>query len=176
MTNRAMLVGAVGGMAAGMMMAAVEMIYGWASSAHTAWDAPIGNLGLRRRPRHVDAAQPTSSARGNWLRRAAGSTSCTSRASTGPEPHGAPEKTTSHTARGALARPARRQAGTGLMTAYQAVVQSGGSGGDEQSASDEERWQQAPAPARVAGRILEGVFQQQVPADRIPLLAYAIPG
>lgn len=42
MTKRAMLVGAIGGMAAGMMMAAVEMIYGWASSAHTAWDAPMG--------------------------------------------------------------------------------------------------------------------------------------
>lgn len=41
-SKRAMLVGAIGGMAAGMMMAAVEMIYGWASSAHTAWDAPMG--------------------------------------------------------------------------------------------------------------------------------------
>ncbi len=41
-SKRAMLVGAVGGMVAGMMMAAVEMIYGWASSAHTAWDAPMG--------------------------------------------------------------------------------------------------------------------------------------
>ena len=42
MTKRAMLVGAIGCMAAGMMMAAVEMIYGWASSAHSAWDAPMG--------------------------------------------------------------------------------------------------------------------------------------
>ncbi len=42
MSKRMMLVGAAGGMAAGMMMAAVEMIYGWASSAHTAWDAPMG--------------------------------------------------------------------------------------------------------------------------------------
>jgi uncharacterized membrane protein YagU involved in acid resistance len=41
LTRRAMLVGAAGGMAAGMMMAAVEMIYGWASNAHTAWDAPM---------------------------------------------------------------------------------------------------------------------------------------
>jgi hypothetical protein len=41
-SKRATLVGALGGMAAGMMMAAVEMIYGWASSAHTAWDAPMG--------------------------------------------------------------------------------------------------------------------------------------
>ncbi len=42
MTKRSMLVGAVGGMAAGLMMAVVEMIYGWASSSHTAWDAPMG--------------------------------------------------------------------------------------------------------------------------------------
>jgi hypothetical protein len=42
MTKRAMLLGAAGGLVAGMMMAAVEMIYGWASSAHTAWDAPMG--------------------------------------------------------------------------------------------------------------------------------------
>jgi hypothetical protein len=42
MSKRLMLVGAVGGIAAGMMMAAVEMIYGWASSSHTAWDAPMG--------------------------------------------------------------------------------------------------------------------------------------
>jgi lauroyl/myristoyl acyltransferase len=42
MTKRLLLIGAVGGMAAGVMMAAVEMIYGWASSAHTAWDAPMG--------------------------------------------------------------------------------------------------------------------------------------
>jgi hypothetical protein len=41
-TKRTLLVGAVAGAAAGMMMAAVEMIYGWASSAHTAWDAPMG--------------------------------------------------------------------------------------------------------------------------------------
>jgi hypothetical protein len=37
-----LLAGTVAGAAAGMMMAAVEMIYGWASSAHTAWDAPMG--------------------------------------------------------------------------------------------------------------------------------------
>jgi hypothetical protein len=42
LTKRLMLVGAIGGMVAGMMMAAVEMIYGWVSSAHTAWDAPMG--------------------------------------------------------------------------------------------------------------------------------------
>jgi hypothetical protein len=39
--KRILLVGAVGGMIAGMMMAMVEMIYGWASDAHTFWDAPM---------------------------------------------------------------------------------------------------------------------------------------
>lgn len=38
---RVLAVGAGGGMVAGMMMAAVEMLYGWVSSAHTAWDAPM---------------------------------------------------------------------------------------------------------------------------------------
>jgi hypothetical protein len=37
-----LLVGGVAGAAAGLAMAGVEMIYGWASSAHTAWDAPMG--------------------------------------------------------------------------------------------------------------------------------------
>jgi hypothetical protein len=36
-----MTVGAVGGMLAGMMMAMTEMVYGWVSSAHTFWDAPM---------------------------------------------------------------------------------------------------------------------------------------
>jgi hypothetical protein len=36
------LAGVVAGSAAGLAMAAVEMIYGWASSAHSAWDAPMG--------------------------------------------------------------------------------------------------------------------------------------
>ncbi|MGH8860103.1 MAG: hypothetical protein ACRDVG_02520 [Jatrophihabitantaceae bacterium] len=42
MTKRTLIVGVVAGTAAGLAMAAVEMIYGWASSAHTAWDAPMG--------------------------------------------------------------------------------------------------------------------------------------
>jgi hypothetical protein len=65
-------------------------------------------------------------------------------------------------------------AGTGLMTAYQTLLQSGESEGGDEPASEEERWQRAPAPARVAERILEGVFQQRVPADRIPLLTNAM--
>ena len=42
MTKRAILLGVAAGAAGGMTMAGVEMIYGWASSAHTAWDAPMG--------------------------------------------------------------------------------------------------------------------------------------
>ena len=39
--RRSVLVGALGGLLAGMVMALTEMIYGWASTAHTAWDAPM---------------------------------------------------------------------------------------------------------------------------------------
>src|SRR4051794_33490694 len=42
MAKRTLVVGIIAGAAAGLAMAAVEMIYGWASSAHTAWDAPMG--------------------------------------------------------------------------------------------------------------------------------------
>jgi hypothetical protein len=38
---RILVVGAGVGAIAGMMMAAVEMLYGWASDAHTLWDAPM---------------------------------------------------------------------------------------------------------------------------------------
>ena len=65
--------------------------------------------------------------------------------------------------------------GTALMTAYQELIQSGGEGGnDKKPQTEAERWQQAPAPAQVGKRILEGVFQREVSADRIPLLATAM--
>jgi hypothetical protein len=35
------LLGAVAGLIAGLMQALTQMIYGWASSAHSAWDAPM---------------------------------------------------------------------------------------------------------------------------------------
>jgi hypothetical protein len=38
---RIVVVGALGGVLAGMVMALTVMIYGWASGAHTAWDAPM---------------------------------------------------------------------------------------------------------------------------------------
>src|SRR3954468_9872910 len=58
MAKRTLVVGIIAGAAAGLAMAAVEMIYGWASSAHTAWDAPmgiwayVGGLNHFRRPVH----------------------------------------------------------------------------------------------------------------------------
>ena len=39
--RRVVLVGAIGGMLAGMMMALTEMLYGWANDARTFWDAPM---------------------------------------------------------------------------------------------------------------------------------------
>lgn len=65
-------------------------------------------------------------------------------------------------------------AGTGAMTGWQelsAKLQASGSpsGGDEPQ-TDEERWEQAPAPAQVARRVLKGVLGQQVGPDRIGLL------
>lgn len=39
--RRVVLVGAIGGMLAGMMMAAIEMLYGWGSDGRTFWDAPM---------------------------------------------------------------------------------------------------------------------------------------
>jgi len=42
MTQHTLRIGVAAGTAAGVMMAGVEMISGWASKAHTAWDAPMG--------------------------------------------------------------------------------------------------------------------------------------
>jgi cobalamin synthase len=39
--RRIVIVGALVGALAGMMMALTEMIYGWVSSTHTAWYAPM---------------------------------------------------------------------------------------------------------------------------------------
>lgn len=67
-------------------------------------------------------------------------------------------------------------AGTAAMTAWQEAsmkLQGAGSGsgsdsGDEHSESDP--WEQASAPAQVGRKILEGVFDREVSADRIGLL------
>ncbi len=65
-------------------------------------------------------------------------------------------------------------AGTAVMTVHQELQarlkgSSGGGGGQ-----DADPWESAPAPAKVAKRILEGVFKQDVSADRIPLLTNAM--
>jgi hypothetical protein len=39
--KRILLLGALAGSLAGLMMAGVEMIYGWASPMHSLWDAPM---------------------------------------------------------------------------------------------------------------------------------------
>src|SRR5436305_5182853 len=65
-------------------------------------------------------------------------------------------------------------AGTAAMTAYQYVFAraSGDGAGDERSNDDP--WANAPAPAQVAKRIVEGVFGYDVTAARIPVLADAM--
>src|SRR3954465_6093841 len=42
--KRILLLGALAGSLAGLMMAGVEMIYGWASPVHSLWDAPLAVL------------------------------------------------------------------------------------------------------------------------------------
>jgi hypothetical protein len=71
--------------------------------------------------------------------------------------------------------------GTGLMTLAQtlpAKLQSSG-GGEQQSDEGQQSqpsdpWEQASAPAKVAKRFIEGVFHQEVPPERIPLLTHAM--
>jgi len=58
-------------------------------------------------------------------------------------------------------------AGTAAMTALQGLAQD--EDGDEPQ-SEEEAWEQAPAPAQVAKRVVEGVSGRHVSASRIPLL------
>lgn len=66
--------------------------------------------------------------------------------------------------------------GTAAMTAWQelpAKLQGSsedGCGGSSEPRTDEERWEQAPVPAKVGWRIVEGLLRRQVPASRIGLL------
>jgi hypothetical protein len=57
------------------------------------------------------------------------------------------------------------------MTGYQLLVaRLRGGGGDE---GGEPSWDDAPAPAQVARRVIEGVLGREVPASRIGLLTNA---
>jgi hypothetical protein len=59
-------------------------------------------------------------------------------------------------------------AGTGVMTAWQQYA-SRWQGSDEDGQGDD-AWASAPAPAKVAKRILESLFHRDVPATWIPVL------
>ena len=93
-----------------------------------------------------------------------------------------PIRTPRTTPLGAVARGlAAGVVGTAAMTAAQELssrLQASGGNGDQQQ-DDEQReqpndpWEQASAPAKVARRILEGVFQREVPPDAIPALTHA---
>jgi hypothetical protein len=39
--KRVVVIGATGGAIGGMMLAMIEMLYGWLSDSHTFWDAPM---------------------------------------------------------------------------------------------------------------------------------------
>jgi len=66
-------------------------------------------------------------------------------------------------------------AGTAAMTAWQEALARLREPGDAQhdGGADADPWESASAPARVARRILEGVFGVEVPPERIPLLTHA---
>jgi hypothetical protein len=62
--------------------------------------------------------------------------------------------------------------GTAVMTAAQVLPQKLLSSDAQQGGGEEPQdpWEQAPVPALVAKRVIEGVFHKDVPADRIDLL------
>lgn len=61
-------------------------------------------------------------------------------------------------------------AGTAAMTVYQRVLARGSDDRANEEGSNDDPWANAPAPAQVARRILEGVFRHEVTAAQIPLL------
>lgn len=76
-------------------------------------------------------------------------------------------------ARGVLAG----AAGTAAMTAWQELSSrlqsSGGSSGGGEGGDGEDPWTSAPAPAKVAKRLIEGVFRREVGPEYIRLLTHA---
>jgi hypothetical protein len=59
------------------------------------------------------------------------------------------------------------------MTAYQLLVARLRGGGSDAGGVGEPSWDDAPAPALVARRLIEGVFRREVPPSRIGLLTNA---
>lgn len=71
--------------------------------------------------------------------------------------------------------------GTGVMTLAQTLPaklrpSNGASPDDEisQEQGQQDPWEQASAPAKVAKRISEGIFHHEVPPERIPLLTHGM--
>ncbi len=67
--------------------------------------------------------------------------------------------------------------GTGAMTGWQllsAKLQSSGESPPTPSDAPADPWEQASAPAKVAKRVSEGVFEQDVSSELIPLLTNAM--
>lgn len=86
---------------------------------------------------------------------------------------------------GALARGlAAGLAGTAAMTAYQEAVSrvkrrassgsESGSQGSEARGGQRDPWSEAPAPAQVGRRILAGMFEREVPPERIGLVTNVV--
>jgi hypothetical protein len=74
---------------------------------------------------------------------------------------------------GALARGlAAGVVGTAAMTGWQelsAHLQSSGESAEESSPEPTDPWEQAPAPAKVARRLIKGLFEKDIPVQRIAL-------
>lgn len=67
--------------------------------------------------------------------------------------------------------------GTAAMTAHQEIVaklRDSDSSGTADGEAQQDPWQSAPAPAKVAKRVIEGVFQARVSPDKIGLLSNAM--
>jgi len=61
--------------------------------------------------------------------------------------------------------------GTAAMTAWQklsARLQQSSSADSDGDSQGNDPWESAPAPAQVAKRLIEGVFQREVGAEKIP--------
>ena len=67
-------------------------------------------------------------------------------------------------------------AGTAAMTAWQTLAAKLQSAGESEASSEpsQDPWEEASAPAKVAKRIGEGVFHEDVPADKIEFLTNAM--
>ncbi|HYX83484.1 MAG TPA: hypothetical protein VE777_00810 [Gaiellales bacterium] len=66
--------------------------------------------------------------------------------------------------------------GTACMTAVQEVMarRRPVRAGTATEEKPDDPWAKAPAPAQLARRVIEGVFQREVSADRIPLFTNAV--